>query len=88
LQEYAKKYKPQEYLFNGPAGGKYSASSIRSILKRAREEAGIKKSIRVHTLRHSYATHMLKKGVDLRFIQEILGHKDIKTTIIIDTLLT
>jgi len=82
LREYARKYKPHEYLFNGPGGGQYSVSSIRSILKRAKEESGIKKSIRVHTLRHSFATHMLEKGVDLRFIQEILGHKDIKTTMI------
>ncbi|MBN2521685.1 MAG: site-specific integrase [Bacteroidales bacterium] len=82
LREYAKKYKPKEYLFNGPSGGKDSVTSIRNILKRAKEAAGIKKSIRVHTLRHSFATHMLEKGVDLRFIQEILGHKDIKTTMI------
>jgi len=63
-------------------GGKYSVTSIRNILKRTKEDAGIKKSIRVHTLQHSFATHMLEKGVDLRFIQEILGHKDIKTTMI------
>ena len=82
LEAYARKYKPKEYLFNGPYGGLYSESSIRNILKRARKESGIKKEIRVHTLRHSFATHMLEKGVDLRYIQEILGHKDLKTTMI------
>ena len=79
---YARKYKPRGYLFNGPGGGPYSVSSIRLILKRAQAAAGINKPIRVHTLRHSFATHMLEKGVDLRYIQEILGHKDIKTTMI------
>jgi integrase/recombinase XerD len=82
LRVYAQKYRPKIYVFNGPGGGMYSVSSIRAILKRARIKANIRKSIRVHTLRHSFATHMLEKGVDLRYIQEMLGHQDIKTTMI------
>ena len=82
LRNYARKYKPREYLFNGQDSLKYTASSIRKILHSSGKKAGIKKAIRVHTLRHSFATHMLEKGVDIRYIQEMLGHRDPKTTMI------
>ncbi|MBN2667937.1 MAG: tyrosine-type recombinase/integrase, partial [Bacteroidales bacterium] len=82
LRDYYKKYKPQYYLFESPEGRPYSQSSVRSVFQKACKLAGIKKNVRVHSLRHSYATHLLEAGTDLRYIQDILGHKDPKTTMI------
>ena len=82
LRTYFLEYKPKIYLFNGYGNEKYSAESVRQVLQRAKHRAGIKKDIRVHTLRHSFATHMLEKGVDIRYIQDMLGHNDPKTTMI------
>lgn len=82
LKRYAEAYKPVEYLFNGEDGGKYSAESTRKILRRACEKAGITKKVTPHVLRHSYATHMLENRVDLRYIQELLGHRSPNTTMI------
>lgn len=82
LREYAKEYRPRKYLFNGQNSQQYSNTSIAKILKRAQAKAGIKKKIKVHTLRHSFATHLLEKGIDIRYIQDMLGHKDPKTTMI------
>ena len=81
LREYYKAYKPETYLFEGQYSGRpYNEHTGQAILKRATEKAGIKKPVSLHWLRHSYATHLLEAGTDLRYIQEIIGHKSSKTT--------
>ncbi len=80
LRRYVTQYKPQEYLFEGPSNQPYSDRSIQSILKEAVKKAGIEKRITVHTLRHSFATHLLEAGTDLRYIQSLLGHESSRTT--------
>ena len=83
LREYFKEYRPQKWLFEGETPGEqYSASALVKILKEAASRAGIKHRVHVHMLRHSFATHLLEQGTDLRTIQELLGHNDIKTTLI------
>lgn len=82
LLKLLRQYRPKYYLFNGTDNGPYTASSIRKVLHRACKKANISKEVKVHTLRHSFATHMLEKGVDIRYIQEMLGHNDPKTTMI------
>jgi site-specific recombinase XerD len=82
LRTYFKRYRPATYLFPGKGGSKpYSQSSARAVLKKSLKRSGITKKATPHTLRHSYATHMMDKGIDLRFIQALLGHKSIKTTL-------
>lgn len=82
LREYYKEYKPKEFLFEGQFEKYYSARSIQAILKKAIRNCKIKKQITVHSLRHSYATHLLEQGTDISLIQKILGHKDIRTTLL------
>ncbi len=81
LRKYYKTYRAKHWLFEGQnPGSPYSAGSIQKVFDQAKIRAGIKKNVTLHTLRHSYATHLLEKGVDLRYIQELLGHKSSKTT--------
>lgn len=80
LRKYYRMYKPVEYLFSGQMGGKYAERSAQNILKNACSKAGIKKHVTLHTLRHSWATHLLENGTDIRYIQSLLGHSSPKTT--------
>ena len=80
LREYFKAYKPKIYLFEGQNGEKYSARSIQTFFQEVLHKAKVKKKATVHTLRHSFATHLLENGTDLRYIQSLLGHESSKTT--------
>lgn len=80
LRSYYTEYKPKVYLFEGQYGGAYTVRSVQMAFKQAMKRAKINKKIGIHGLRHSYATHLIESGADIRFLQELLGHNSIKTT--------
>jgi integrase/recombinase XerD len=80
LREYYREYHPKEWLFEGISGGQYSMRSVQEILKKALSKTNIRKHVSIHTLRHSFATHLLEHGIDLTYIQDFLGHTNPKTT--------
>lgn len=82
LRAYYQEYKPKEYLFEGQFGGQYSVRSVQQVFKNVMKKAKINKKVGVHSLRHSYATHLIEQGTDIRFVQELLGHNNIKTTML------
>ncbi len=80
LEKYTAKNKITKYLFSNIKGEPLSARNVQKIVERAAREAGIKKRVSPHTLRHCFATHLLESGVGIRQIQELLGHANLQTT--------
>ena len=78
--KYLEEHKPVEYVFNGAKGGIYSESSVQNMMSTTLKKAGITKEASIKTLRHTFATHSLENGVDLRYIQSMMGHASSKTT--------
>jgi integrase/recombinase XerD len=81
LRVYFKEYTPKKYLFEGQYGDIYSTRSAQQVFKDALKKAKINKKVGIHGLRHSFATHLLEAGTDVTFIQQLLGHNDLKTTL-------
>jgi site-specific recombinase XerD len=82
LRSYFRGYRPKKYLFEGRNGGKYNIRSVQKVFENTLKKAKINKKTGIHGLRHSFATHLLEKGTDISYIQNLLGHNDVKTTLI------
>lgn len=81
FKEYVEKYKSEKWLFPGQRKDRHiNTRTVQKIFDNVCKKAGVTKDVTVHSLRHSFATHLLESGVDLRYIQELLGHKSSKTT--------
>jgi site-specific recombinase XerD len=81
LEYYRSLYQTKKYVFEGQfAGEPYSIGSVQAVMREALKKSGLEKKATVHTLRHSFATHLLENGTDIRYIQKFLGHASIKTT--------
>ncbi|MFH2142563.1 MAG: tyrosine-type recombinase/integrase [Bacteroidota bacterium] len=80
LDEYIEEYHPKDLLIEGATGGNYSPGSLQNIIKAIAQKAGIQKRTTMNTLRHTFGTHCLEDGIDLRYIQSMMGHYSSKTT--------
>jgi len=80
LDDYIREYRPVDLVFTGPSGNPYSERSVQEVVKKIAREAGVHKQVTPKTLRHTFATHCLENGVDLRYIQNMMGHESSKTT--------
>ena len=80
VDTYLSEWKPKRMLFEGQDGGPYTAESLRQVFRKAMKRAGIQRNLTLHSLRHSFATHLLERGTDIRYIQELLGHASTRTT--------
>lgn len=80
MEEYYREYKPVYWLFEGPGGKQYSKRSVQAVFQQACSKAGVKPNGGIHTLRHSFATHLLEQGTDIRVVQKQLGHSKVTTT--------
>lgn len=82
LRDYYKMYKPKKYLFEGQYGEQYSIRSAQQVFKQSLKRSNINKEVGIHSMRHSFATHLLEQGTDISYIKKLLGHNNIKTTLI------
>lgn len=80
LQRYCSLKKPDEYVFESERGGMLHERTLAHIFEHAKQKAGITKPATFHSLRHSFATHLIENGTDIRYVQVLLGHSNIRTT--------